>query len=73
MTSIKPFPLIATGIAICIALALIIPGVAKAILALLALCAIWATIECFRDRDTGPGLVFGAASLLIGFLAVVSK
>lgn len=72
MSTIKPLPIIATVIAIIIVLALIIPGLAKATLALLTLCAAWGAYESFRDRDTGPGLVFALATIVIGYLAVVS-
>lgn len=73
MSIAKPFPLIATVIAIIIVLALIVPGLAKATLALLTLCAAWGAYESFRDRDTGPGLVFALATLVVGYLAVISQ
>lgn len=69
MSIAKPFPLIASIIAIIIVAALIIPGLAKATLALLTLCAAWGAYESFRDRDVAPGLVFALSTLVIGFLA----
>lgn len=73
MTSIKPLPAIAVICAVCICLGFLIPGLVKAILALLTALAIWGAVECFRDRDFVPGVIFGAASLIIGFLTVVSQ